>query len=150
MSIEVCPRRPFSENLSHQRPYRVSDRTPGLLWGKASGKQSQPHCLQDYSDEPPSNRRSHSHGESGSTGQHMMVGFLHADATGDTAYDLNSLDREHRWCRTQRTIPLAWLVKPGLPGVPTVWKASIIGSLVETARVRAISRKPNYRMTARE
>lgn len=23
-----------------------------------------------------------------------------------------------------KAIPLAWLVRPGLPGVPTVWKAS--------------------------
>ena len=42
-----------------------------------------------------------------------------------------------------KTIPLAWLVKPALPGVPTVWKASIIGSLVEAARVRTISTKPS-------
>ena len=57
-----------------------------------------------------------------STGQHVMVG---------------------------KAIPLAWLVRPGLPGVLTVWKASIIGGFVGPAIAMAGATEPGIRMTAR-
>ncbi len=53
---------PSAECGDHDSPTRLhlSDRTPGLL-SRAERRRSR-HPVEDYSDEPPSNRTSHSHG----------------------------------------------------------------------------------------
>jgi len=61
----TCPAtglRPSAECGDHDSPtrFQLSDRTPGLL-SRAERRRSR-HSIEDYSDEPPSNRTSHSHG----------------------------------------------------------------------------------------
>lgn len=128
-TLQVCPRRPSSPLLS--------GRTPGLLGdADVSGKSLPRNVLlaygttstsQDYSDEPPSNRTSHSHGI-------RLYG---------------SITR-----RVVKLAPLARLVRPGLPGVTAHLDdaSDAFASLTTTsleARTRRIPRMTGSRQTGK-